>query len=61
LEALSKSLDRPIEVVQAVGPPLTFGDSNGKKKLTIAYYRHAFGLGEHYESTEPIGQEEPAV
>jgi len=49
LQALSKALDVFIEVLQANGPLFTFGD-NDRKKLLLSYHRHAYSLGEHYNS-----------
>ena len=54
LKALSEHLGRPLEVVQAEGPPMVVGEGEGKgPNLVIAYYRHMYGLGEHYNSTKP--------
>ena len=54
LRALSEHLGRPLEVVQAEGPPMVIGEEEGQgQPLVIAYYRHMYGLGEHYNSTKP--------
>lgn len=52
LQALSRALDVVIEVIQADGPVITFGDevSKDKPRLFISYHRHAYSLGEHYNS-----------
>lgn len=41
--------------VYAVGmPPVTLGDEHAAAgTLTLCYMRHAFGLGEHYNSVQP--------
>ena len=42
------------------GATVTLGDEfagNLAAPLTLCYMRHAFGLGEHYNSTEPAGEE----
>jgi len=50
LLALSRVLDRPIEVIQAEGPPTVMGDGGEKSSVILTYHRHMFGLGEHYNS-----------
>jgi OTU domain-containing protein 6 len=51
LRALSEVLKHAIEVVQADSPPIIIGDtSKSSKKLLVSYHRHAFSLGEHYNS-----------
>ena len=49
--ALSASLGRPIEVVQAEGAPVVLGAARPGGTLLITYHRHMYGLGEHYNST----------
>lgn len=54
LGALAQALQRQIKVYAAGMPAVTLGDehaSNGV--LQLCYLRHAFGLGEHYNSVEP--------
>lgn len=52
-------LQRRIEV-HAVGMPLVvMGEGHPGAPLSVCYMRHAFGLGEHYNSTQPL-QTEPA-
>ena len=47
-------LQRRIEV-HAVGMPLVvMGEGHPGAPLSICYMRHAFGLGEHYNSTQPL-------
>ncbi|XP_059473667.1 deubiquitinase OTUD6B [Neocloeon triangulifer] len=51
LQALSEALSTPIEVLQAEGAPVLLGDNHRPKlPLVLTYHRHAFGLGEHYNS-----------
>jgi len=61
LKALSNVLKTPIEVIQAEGPSIVIGDEYGsgdKRRLTLTYHRHAFGLGEHYNSVQELSQVE---
>ncbi|CAJ0607260.1 unnamed protein product [Cylicocyclus nassatus] len=52
LNALSRSLERSIELLQPVGPPVIFGENyKNTKPLIIVYHRHAYKLGAHYNST----------
>ncbi|KAJ1353139.1 hypothetical protein KIN20_009704 [Parelaphostrongylus tenuis] len=52
LNALSQSLERSIELIQPIGPPVIFGEEfNKTKQLIIVYHRHAYQLGAHYNST----------
>ncbi|CAL1269801.1 unnamed protein product [Larinioides sclopetarius] len=53
IQALSKISGRPIEVIQAEGPSIIAGDEACSPKLIISYHRHAYGLGEHYNSVVP--------
>ncbi|XP_046403982.1 deubiquitinase OTUD6B [Ischnura elegans] len=65
LRALSNVLHLPIEVLQGSGPPVILGtefkDSskvNGEPQtLILTYHRHAYGLGEHYNSVRPKAKE----
>lgn len=51
LQALVKILDRAIQVIQANGPDLLLGDDkSAQQRLIISYHRHAYHLGEHYNS-----------
>eukprot|EP00195_Chlamydomonas_chlamydogama_P017882 CAMPEP_0202896522 /NCGR_PEP_ID=MMETSP1392-20130828/5518_1 /ASSEMBLY_ACC=CAM_ASM_000868 /TAXON_ID=225041 /ORGANISM="Chlamydomonas chlamydogama, Strain SAG 11-48b" /LENGTH=366 /DNA_ID=CAMNT_0049581913 /DNA_START=53 /DNA_END=1153 /DNA_ORIENTATION=- len=56
LGALAQVLKKQIKV-HAVGmPPLSLGDEHqGNGCLEVCYLRHAFGLGEHYNSVEKLG------
>lgn len=51
LRALSSVLQRPLEVVQAEGQEsVVVGEEESKRRLTLTYHRHMYGLGEHYNS-----------
>lgn len=53
LQALSDALQRRIVVVCADAPDVVCGDQHDEgSALTVVYMRHAFGLGEHYDSVE---------
>lgn len=55
LQSLAQVLERKIEVIQSDGPILTFGEQfDDRSKITLSYHRHAFSLGEHYNSLIPI-------
>jgi len=53
LLALSSVLQRPIEVIQAEGAPVVVGEQLTASRLLLTYHRHAYGLGEHYNSVRP--------
>ncbi|KAB5517826.1 hypothetical protein PHYPO_G00171660 [Pangasianodon hypophthalmus] len=54
LRALTHVLQLPIEVIQADSPALIIGEEYDKPPITLVYMRHAYGLGEHYNSVEPL-------
>ncbi|XP_071536845.1 deubiquitinase OTUD6B-like isoform X2 [Panulirus ornatus] len=55
LRALSQVMQRKIEVLQAEGSPIVFGEEcTDKKAILLAYYRHYYGLGEHYNSVSVL-------
>uniref|UniRef100_A0A4X2JPP0 ubiquitinyl hydrolase 1 n=1 Tax=Vombatus ursinus TaxID=29139 RepID=A0A4X2JPP0_VOMUR len=54
LRALSHILQTPIEVIQADSPPIVVGEEYSNKPLTLVYMRHAYGLGEHYNSVKQL-------
>ncbi|XP_064082315.1 deubiquitinase OTUD6B-like [Macrobrachium nipponense] len=59
LRALSQVLKRKIEVLQAEGSPIIFGECcNEEKPIILTYYRHCYGLGEHYNSVAVLTGEE---
>nr|XP_032661149.1 deubiquitinase OTUD6B isoform X1 [Chelonoidis abingdonii] len=52
LRALSHILQKPIEVVQMDSPSIIVGEEYSSKPLILVYMRHAYGLGEHYNSVK---------
>jgi OTU domain-containing protein 6 len=56
LKALSESLKRQIHVYAASSPTVKMGESNGQEPLRLAFHRHFYALGEHYNSIIPIQQ-----
>eukprot|EP00064_Thunnus_orientalis_P009799 superscaffoldBa00001269_g9825 len=54
LQALTQVLHLPIEVIQADSPTIKIGEEYDSKAITLVYMRHAYGLGEHYNSVEWI-------
>ncbi|KAM6318753.1 deubiquitinase OTUD6B isoform 2-T2 [Aegotheles albertisi] len=52
LRALSHILEMPIEVVQMDSPPIIVGEEYSGKPIILVYMRHAYGLGEHYNSVK---------
>ncbi|KAM4705692.1 deubiquitinase OTUD6B isoform 2-T2 [Rhinophrynus dorsalis] len=54
LRALSHILQTPIEVIQAESSPVVIGEEYSSKPITLVYMRHAYGLGEHYNSVEQL-------
>ncbi|XP_042322091.1 deubiquitinase OTUD6B [Sceloporus undulatus] len=54
LRALSHILQTPIEVVQVDSPPIIVGEEYNGDPLILVYMRHAYGLGEHYNSVKPL-------
>mmetsp|Transcript_50087 Transcript_50087/g.108548 ORF Transcript_50087/g.108548 Transcript_50087/m.108548 type:complete len:300 (-) Transcript_50087:65-964(-) len=50
ITALSHACRRCVAVYSADGPPLLTGEQYAGAPLTLAYHRHYFGLGEHYNS-----------
>ncbi|XP_023675852.2 deubiquitinase OTUD6B [Paramormyrops kingsleyae] len=58
LRALTQVLKIPIEVIQAESPTIVIGEEYREPPITLVYMRHAYGLGEHYNSVEPLKEEE---
>ncbi|OTF69537.1 OTU domain-containing protein 6B-like protein [Euroglyphus maynei] len=58
LKALSNTLKVPIEIIQAEGTPIQIGFSEFglRNPLILCYFRHAYRLGEHYNSVMPNGE-----
>ncbi|KAJ7338990.1 hypothetical protein JRQ81_012892 [Phrynocephalus forsythii] len=54
LRALSHILQMPIEIIQMDSPSIIVGEEYNGKPLTLVYMRHAYGLGEHYNSVKPL-------
>ncbi|KAM9737598.1 deubiquitinase OTUD6B [Menidia menidia] len=54
LRALTQILQVPIEVVQADSPSVKIGEEYEGGLITLVYMRHAYGLGEHYNSVERL-------
>ncbi|CAH8604323.1 unnamed protein product [Dicrocoelium dendriticum] len=54
IRALSCVLRTPVEVIQADGLPVIIGGEFAGIPITIVYHRHAFALGEHYNSCVPL-------
>lgn len=54
LKALSQVLQLPIEVIQAESLSIIIGEEYDRPPITLIYMRHAYGLGEHYNSVEPL-------
>ncbi|XP_056644415.1 deubiquitinase OTUD6B [Diorhabda carinulata] len=58
LRALSNILTCPIKVIQAAGPPTVQGEQFKAPQLILTYHRYLYRLGEHYNSTIPIADDE---
>uniref|UniRef100_A0A3Q3E7B6 ubiquitinyl hydrolase 1 n=1 Tax=Labrus bergylta TaxID=56723 RepID=A0A3Q3E7B6_9LABR len=58
LQALTQVLRLPIEVIQANSSAIKIGEEFDSDPITLVYMRHAYGLGEHYNSVERL--KEPA-
>lgn len=57
LQAIAKSYDVTIKVLQADGRVEEIQSDSGVAKgedLWLAYYRHSFGLGEHYNALQKV-------
>ena len=51
LQAISKALKRSIHVIQMGTSILKIGEAfSDEQPLFLSYHRHAYGLGEHYNS-----------
>ncbi|XP_040043865.2 deubiquitinase OTUD6B [Gasterosteus aculeatus] len=57
LRALTQVLQLPVEVIQADSATIKIGEEFDREPITLVYMRHAYGLGEHYNSVE--GLKEP--
>ncbi|XP_028317044.1 deubiquitinase OTUD6B [Gouania willdenowi] len=54
LRALTHVLRLPIEVIQADSPAIKIGEEYKDDPITLVYMRHAYGLGEHYNTVESL-------
>ncbi|TNN85699.1 OTU domain-containing protein 6B [Liparis tanakae] len=54
LQALTQVLHLPIEVIQADSATIKIGEEFESQPITLVYMRHAYGLGEHYNSVEVL-------
>ncbi|KAM8767800.1 deubiquitinase OTUD6B [Acanthopagrus schlegelii] len=54
LRALTQVLQLPIEVIQADASTIKIGEEFDSDPITLVYMRHAYGLGEHYNSVEQL-------
>ncbi|XP_017276100.1 deubiquitinase OTUD6B [Kryptolebias marmoratus] len=54
LRALTQVLNLPVEVIQADSPTIRIGEEYDGETVTLVYMHHAYGLGEHYNSVEPL-------
>ncbi|KAJ1997996.1 OTU protein [Coemansia thaxteri] len=56
ITALSRALQLPVHVYQSSAPVLHIGDDAyaAKEPVRLSYHRHAYGLGEHYNSLHKI-------
>ncbi|XP_061597833.1 deubiquitinase OTUD6B [Cololabis saira] len=54
LRALNHILHLPIEVIQADSPEMKIGEEYVGEAIMLVYMRHAYGLGEHYNSVEQL-------
>jgi OTU domain-containing protein 6 len=54
LMALAQAYDLHICVLQGDGSVVDIGEGDDDKKIWLAYYKHSFGLGEHYNSLRPL-------
>lgn len=48
--AFSQLFDCPIEIFLAGSENITFNESGNNTKLILGFYKHSYGLGEHYNS-----------
>ncbi|XP_072936807.1 deubiquitinase OTUD6B [Epargyreus clarus] len=59
IRALSNYLMCPISVIQATGPDsIEQGTEFEGPPLIITYHRHMYSLGEHFNSTQPLREDE---
>lgn len=56
INAMSNVLQVPVEIIQADGPPIVTGEHFTAPSVILTYHRHAYGLGEHYNSVMDISR-----
>ncbi|XP_065065045.1 deubiquitinase OTUD6B-like [Rhopilema esculentum] len=54
IQALSTILGLSVEIFQADSPVLKIGNNCQGKAIRLSYHKHAYGLGEHYNSLVAI-------
>ncbi|KNC96414.1 uncharacterized protein SPPG_08312 [Spizellomyces punctatus DAOM BR117] len=54
LQALSRGLRRHLQIIQMGSPLIKIGEDFPGEPLMLSYHRHAYGLGEHYNSLRPV-------
>jgi OTU domain-containing protein 6 len=54
LRAPSHILQTPTEILQADVPPTIVGEEYPRNPLVLVYMRHAYSLGEHYNSVTQL-------
>ena len=52
IQALSQALERPIHILQTGSPLLIIGQEFTTEPVFLSYHKHAYVLGEHYNSLE---------
>ncbi|KAJ2779906.1 OTU protein [Coemansia interrupta] len=59
ITALSHALETPVHIYQTGMPVLRIGDDDYASKVPIklSYHRHAYGLGEHYNSLRKVDKQ----
>lgn len=58
LQALARAFGKRINVLQSDGRIENIGEEkDGDEQIWLAYYRHSFGLGEHYNALKRNGDE----
>ncbi|KAM9897230.1 hypothetical protein OXX69_010352 [Metschnikowia pulcherrima] len=54
IAALASVHDCPIKVLVAGSAPIVFNEAGTRPQLIVAYYKHSYGLGEHYNSCREV-------
>jgi len=58
LRAVSQAHNLRIEVVQGEGPVVVIGEDKTPPVVVVTFHKHYFGLGEHYNSTRSLKEDE---